>query len=186
MDDTDSVAPQKRILTGLQRAGLAVHAVLAAALVPAYLLFAPPSRWDDPLAIAVLAVLGLRGRVPAGTVVAVAGATAVFAITTVGWARMRDDRIIDTVGRNPATVTVTTVESLPRVAWRLHDVRWMLVEHGELVAVLDDLHAAGVDRVAVVTGDGIDLAGRTAYPVADEIPDRELNARHGQLVMLSG
>jgi HD domain len=59
MDDTVSVATRKRHLTGPKRAGLALHAALAAALVPAYLLFAPASHWDDPLTLAVLAVLGV-------------------------------------------------------------------------------------------------------------------------------
>jgi hypothetical protein len=73
------------------------------------------------------------------------------------------------------------------VAWRLHDdTAWMLVTHEELVTVLNDLRAAGVDRVAVITGDRLDLGGRTAYPVVEHRPDRELNARHGRLVLLSG
>jgi hypothetical protein len=59
MDDTVSVTTQMRVLTGRKRAGLALHGALAGALVPAYLLFAPASRWDDPLTVAVLAVLGV-------------------------------------------------------------------------------------------------------------------------------
>jgi hypothetical protein len=50
---------------------VAVHAVLLVALVVAYAAFAPPSRWDDPLLLAVLLTLGIIAiqtevRLPAG------------------------------------------------------------------------------------------------------------------------
>jgi hypothetical protein len=50
-----------------ERAGLLVHAVAALALVPAYLLAAPPSHWNQPLVLAVLlalAVIAVRHDVP--------------------------------------------------------------------------------------------------------------------------
>jgi hypothetical protein len=53
-DDTGSVTPIPR-----RRAGLVVHGLIVAALVPAYLTLAPPSRWDDPVALVALALLGV-------------------------------------------------------------------------------------------------------------------------------
>jgi len=46
-------------LTAGKRSALALHAVAALALVPAYLLLAPSSRWDQPLLLAVLFVLAV-------------------------------------------------------------------------------------------------------------------------------
>lgn len=57
-DDTDSVTSIRRPVSR-RRAGLAVHALIIAALVPAYLTLAPPSRWDDPVALIALALLGV-------------------------------------------------------------------------------------------------------------------------------
>lgn len=54
-------------MTLRQRNGLLVHALASAALVPAYVLFAPESRWDQPLVLAVLfalAVIAIRHDVP--------------------------------------------------------------------------------------------------------------------------
>ncbi|HKR99101.1 MAG TPA: hypothetical protein VJU79_06255, partial [Candidatus Dormibacteraeota bacterium] len=53
------------------RVGLGIHLALVAALVPAYLLFAPPTRWDDPVLIVALVALGVIAiwtevRLPAG------------------------------------------------------------------------------------------------------------------------
>jgi hypothetical protein len=50
-----------------QRAGLAVHAAIVASLAVAYVLAAPPSRWDDPVMIGALVLLGviaIRTEVP--------------------------------------------------------------------------------------------------------------------------
>ena len=44
-------------LTGRERAGLAVHGFAALALVPAFVLFAPPSDWSRPLLLVVLLAL---------------------------------------------------------------------------------------------------------------------------------
>src|SRR5215213_219915 len=46
-------------LTARERTGLMFHAVAALVLVPAYLLVAPPSRWDQPLLLAVLSILAV-------------------------------------------------------------------------------------------------------------------------------
>jgi hypothetical protein len=46
-------------LTAGQRTALVLHALAALALVPAYLLLAPASRWDQPLLLAVLLVLAV-------------------------------------------------------------------------------------------------------------------------------
>src|SRR5215216_4474561 len=54
-------------LIARERAGLAVHAAAALALIPAYALLAPPSSWDQPLLLAVLlalAVVVIRHDVP--------------------------------------------------------------------------------------------------------------------------
>src|SRR5690349_5351807 len=53
------------------RVGLGIHLTLVAALVPAHLLFAPPTRWDDPVLIVALVALGVIAiwtevRLPAG------------------------------------------------------------------------------------------------------------------------
>ena len=50
---------------------MAIHAVLLAALIAGYAVLAPPSRWDDPLLLAVLVTLGIIAiqtevRLPAG------------------------------------------------------------------------------------------------------------------------
>jgi HD domain len=54
-------------LTARERTGLLVHAAASLALVPAYLLVAPSSRWDQPLVLAVLlalAIVAIRHDVP--------------------------------------------------------------------------------------------------------------------------
>jgi hypothetical protein len=45
--------------TSRQRLGLVVHALASVALVPAYALVAPPSNWNQPVLLAVLAALAL-------------------------------------------------------------------------------------------------------------------------------
>ena len=63
----DVLAVTRHRLTARERAGLAVHALAALALVPAYVLFAPPSNWDQPLLLGVLlalAVVAIRHDVP--------------------------------------------------------------------------------------------------------------------------
>lgn len=45
--------------TARERVGLLVHAVAALALVPAYVLLAPPSNWEQPLLLAVLCALAV-------------------------------------------------------------------------------------------------------------------------------
>ena len=55
----DSVVPagKRHGLTTRERAGFALHALAALALVPAYVVFAPAARWDHPLLLAVLCAL---------------------------------------------------------------------------------------------------------------------------------
>jgi len=66
MDDTVSALPG-RGLSVRRRVGLAIHFAAVAALVPAFLFVAPPSRWDDPvllLALVALGVIANRSEVP--------------------------------------------------------------------------------------------------------------------------
>jgi hypothetical protein len=65
--DTAVPAGKRHRLTMRERFGLAVHAVAALALVPAYVVLAPPSDWSQPLLLAVLcalAVVAVRHDVP--------------------------------------------------------------------------------------------------------------------------
>jgi HD domain len=71
-----------------ERAGLSVHALLALALIPAYVLLAPPSHWDRPWLIAllfVLAVIAIRHDVPLPSGIAF-DATAALALIAVALA----------------------------------------------------------------------------------------------------
>lgn len=64
MDDPVSAA---RRWTGRQRAGLAIHAALVAALIPAYVALAPVAHWREPIslfALAVMAVIVDRHDIP--------------------------------------------------------------------------------------------------------------------------
>ena len=46
-------------LTARERAGLLLHALAALALIPAYLVVAPPAQWDEPLLLIVLLLLAI-------------------------------------------------------------------------------------------------------------------------------
>lgn len=61
-----SPANARRRLLPRQRAGLAIHVAAALGLVPAFLLIAPPSRWNAGLLVVlgVLAVIADRSEVP--------------------------------------------------------------------------------------------------------------------------
>jgi hypothetical protein len=64
---TAVTAGTRQGLTSRERLGLLLHAVAALALVPAYVLLAPPSNWGQPLLLAVLsalAVIAIRHDVP--------------------------------------------------------------------------------------------------------------------------
>ena len=64
---TAVTAETRHGLTARERIGLLVHAVATLALVPAYVLLAPPSNWEHPLLLAVLcalAVIAIRHDVP--------------------------------------------------------------------------------------------------------------------------
>jgi HD domain len=52
-------AATRHCLTAMERAALSLHALVALALIPAYLVLAPPARWDQPLLLAVLLVLAI-------------------------------------------------------------------------------------------------------------------------------
>jgi hypothetical protein len=85
MDDTLSAAR----LSPRKRAGLAIHAVLVAGLVPGFLLLAPPSRWDDPVTLVALVVLGVIAirsevRLPAGITFEALSALALIATALAG------------------------------------------------------------------------------------------------------
>lgn len=60
-------AVKRQWLTARERVGLTLHACAALALIPGYLLLAPPSDWSQPLVLAVLlalAVVTIRHDVP--------------------------------------------------------------------------------------------------------------------------
>ena len=70
-------------------AGLGIHAALLVALLLGYVLLAPPSRWDDPLTLAVLVVLGVIAihtevRLPAGISFEALSALALIATALAG------------------------------------------------------------------------------------------------------
>jgi hypothetical protein len=83
----DDALPAQQIarVTTRQRVGLGVHGAIVAALVPGYLLLAPPSRWDDPVAIVALVVLGviaIRTEVPLPAGISFEALSALALITT--------------------------------------------------------------------------------------------------------
>jgi len=59
MPSTLELRGEARSLGLRPRIGLGIHAALLAALVAGFVLLAPPSRWDDPLTLVVLVVLGV-------------------------------------------------------------------------------------------------------------------------------
>ena len=76
-------------VTTRARAGLAVHAAAALALIPAYLLLAPDSDWSDPGLLAVLgalAIIAVRHDVPlpSGIAFDATVALALIAVALVG------------------------------------------------------------------------------------------------------
>src|SRR5215218_9180364 len=76
-------------LTARERTGLIFHAVAALVLVPAYLLVAPPSRWDQPLLLAVLSILAVVAvrhdvPLPAGIQFDATAALALIAVALAG------------------------------------------------------------------------------------------------------
>ncbi len=120
--------------------------------------------------LAVLAAAGLAraldqvpdaDRAYATTLVsALAAVTAVFALATAGSLRAREDRIVDALARHPATVTVTTRPSYPRIAWRADDrLSWMLTDEARMPALLEHLRLAGVAQVNVVVLEDTPVVG---------------------------
>src|SRR5215203_3716990 len=72
-----------------ERAGLAVHLCAAVALVPTYLLVAPPSDWSQPLLLAVLLALAIVAvhhdvPLPSGISFDATAALALIAVALVG------------------------------------------------------------------------------------------------------
>jgi HD domain len=70
-------------LTARQRLALALHGSASLALIPAYLVFAPPARWDQPLLLAVLlllAIVVIRHDVPLPSGIAFDATTALALI----------------------------------------------------------------------------------------------------------
>ncbi len=153
-------------------------------------------RFLSPLLvpIAVLAVAGLvraldavpgPARRPATALLAALGlVSATFAVASVGDLRNRQDNMVAAVSRHPATVTVTTRPSLPRLAWRSDArVTWMLTDEAGLSALLADLRRAGVADVAVLTGAAVPLAELGAYPALEPVQEPALRASGLQLVI---
>ena len=133
-------------------------------------------RFFSPLTVplAVVATVALAHRLrsaPAAArdrataaVAGLAAATAVFSLVTVALARADQDRLIAAAARHPASVTVTTVDVFPRLAWRTHDrLNWMLTDDAGLEELVSRLSDAGVPDVVVVTGVGVPRATVAAY-----------------------
>jgi hypothetical protein len=157
-----------------QRSGVGLLLAVVAGFMAAVVLTQYPEgggaewggRFFSPIvvALAVLAVTGFRHRLAdlppldrrwaAGCLSVVAVATAVLGLVTVGQGRARHERFIAAVTRHPAEVTVTTVQALPRIAWRTdQELTWMVTGSG-LAPLLDRLDGQGLDRMAVVTDHG--------------------------------
>ena len=103
----------------------------------------PPPAWPGPSTRSPTPT----ARYATALVAALAAVTAVFALATAGSLRAREDRIVDALERHPATVTVTTRPSYPRIAWRADDrLSWMLTDEARMPALLEHLRLAGVDR----------------------------------------
>jgi hypothetical protein len=110
--------------------------------------------------------------------------SATFAVASVGHLRDRQDNMVAAISRHPATVTVTTRPSLPRLAWRADTrVTWMLTDQDGLPALLDSLRRAGVADVAVLTGSDVPLSDLGAYPALEPVPEPALQASGLQLVV---
>jgi hypothetical protein len=67
----DATVASERASTRRAKLGVGIHVALVAALVPAYVLLAPASSWDDPVLIVALVALGVIAirtevRLPAG------------------------------------------------------------------------------------------------------------------------
>jgi hypothetical protein len=67
----DATVASQRASTRRAKLGVGIHALLVAALVPAYILLAPTTNWDDPVLIVALVALGVIAirtevRLPAG------------------------------------------------------------------------------------------------------------------------
>lgn len=153
-------------------------------------------RFLSPLLvpIAVLAVAGLvraldavpdSGRRPATALLVALGlVSATFAVASVGDLRDGQDHLVAAISRHPATVTVTTRPSLPRLSWR-SDARmaWMLTDEAGLPALLGDLRRAGVADVAVLTATDVPHSDLAAYPVLEPVREPALLASGLQLVV---
>jgi hypothetical protein len=153
-------------------------------------------RFLSPLLvpIAVLAVAGLvraldavpgPARRPATALLAALGlVSATFAVASVADLRHRQDNLVAAASRHPATVTVTTRRSLPRLAWRSDArVTWMLTDEAGLPGLLDGLRRAGVADVAVLTSTEVPLSDLGAYPALDPVPEPAVRASGMQLVI---
>lgn len=125
---------------------------------------------DRRRATALLAALGLT--------------TAVFAVASVGSLRDRQDDMVAAIARHPATITVTTRSSLPRLAWRAdREVTWMLTDEARLPGLLQHLRSEGVADVAVVTAVEVPLSDLGAYSVLEPVHEAALTDSGLQLVV---
>ena len=157
-------------------------------------------RFLSPLVVpvAVLAALGLATRLdqlPAtpgralgvASLAGVAVVTAVVGLATVASGRLVHDRLVTAVTRHPADVTVTTVDALPRLAWRADDrFTWMRASAGELPGLLARLRSGGVERVSVVTSSSVRLQAVSPYPRVTVLDEPDVIRRGGQLAVLAG
>ncbi|MGI8983235.1 MAG: hypothetical protein ACR2HM_01665 [Acidimicrobiales bacterium] len=153
-------------------------------------------RFLSPLVvpIAVLAAAGLLRAVDAvpgadrrratALLAALGLTTAVFAVASVGSLRDRQDDMVAAIAQHPATITVTTRRSLPRIAWRAdREVTWMLTDEAGLAGLLQHLRRAGVADVAVVTAVDVPLSDLGAYPVLEPVREAALSDSGLQMVI---
>lgn len=142
------------------------------------------------VAVAALATrpgaVGPRGRAVGRPLVAIAGSFALLGVVCVAWQRADHERVAAAIARHPAAVTVTTVESLPRLAWTTHRrLSWMLARPADLAALVEHLRASGVPSVAVIASER-QVSGPWPYPDRQVAREPSLNSRGAGLVVLSG
>ena len=146
-----------------------------------------------PLAVVATVALARRIRGAPAVVrplatVAVGGlavASTLFGLVTVARARAGQDGFIAAAARHPATVTVTTLEAYPRIAWRTHDrLSWMLTDDAGLPVLLATLRAAGVADVAVVTRRGVPAADLAAYREVRPLDEPALDRVGASMLLL--
>lgn len=188
-----ALVPWKRVDPGTRTLGLTVVLFIPAVVATGYAAGGGlewGGRFYSPLLapLAVLGVLGLdaglqaapspRGRRTATVLLGALAATgAVVSLLTVGAIRHAHREATAAVARHPASVTVTTVAALPRVAWAIdRQTTWMLTTHARLPGLLADLRSQGVAQVTVVVEPWVGTDRLEVYPTVRAHPEPALHA----------